>query len=162
MVNYKYIRLLVKDFWIAPFLYNFIGNCCVILFCTKYRLPYPFLCASLKYLTIFQYVLIKRLACVLHITQIGEVMTLIKQKIEPEVCTYFDPHTNIFMIEVFLPNALKENIYIKVKRDALLIKANSDNINYAKYIYLSRTIAQNLVRASYKNGILHITAPIQA
>lgn len=162
MVNYKYIRLLVKDFWIAPFLYNFIGNCCVILFCTKYRLPYPFLCKSLKYLTIFQYVLIKKLACILHITQIGEVMTGIKQKIEPEVCTYLGPHTNIFMIEVVLPNALKENIYIKVKRDALLIKADSDNINYAKYIYLSHTIAQNLVRASCKNGILHITVPIQA
>ncbi len=89
-------------------------------------------------------------------------MTITKEQIEPEVCTYFDPDTNNFMIEVVLSNISNENIHIKVKRDAILVRADSEDINYAKYIYLSHTIAPNLVRAVYKNGILHITAPIQA
>ncbi|MCX7704783.1 MAG: Hsp20/alpha crystallin family protein [bacterium] len=63
-------------------------------------------------------------------------MPAIKQRIEPEICTYLDPETKILTIEVLFPNVNKEKIQIKIKNDALLIKAESEDAEYVKYVYL--------------------------
>ncbi len=95
------------------------------------------------------------------ITLIGEFMPIIKQLIEPEVCTYIDPETNIITIEVILPKVEKNKIHIKVKNDAILIRAEGDDVDYSKYIYLSVRLKREMARAIYENDILRISVPLQ-
>jgi HSP20 family molecular chaperone IbpA len=91
----------------------------------------------------------------------GEPMERVKQRIDPEVCTYRDPETNIITVEILLPLVDKDHIYIKVRNDAILVKAENDEIEYFKYIYLSMRLKKEMGKAIYENDILRITVPVQ-
>lgn len=88
-------------------------------------------------------------------------MPTIKQIVEPEICTYLDPETNIIIVEVILPDIEKNKIHIKVKNDAILIRAEGDDVDYSKYIYLSVRLKKEMAKAIYKNNILRINVPLQ-
>jgi|GEM_PF-2962907 len=114
-----------------------------------------------KKLAIFHLFFVKNRARFLHIILAGEPMERVKQRIDPEVCTYLDPETNIITVEILLPLVDKDHIYIKVKNDAILVKAENDEIEYSKYIYLSMRLKKEIGKAIYKNDILRITVPAQ-
>lgn len=99
-------------------------------------------------------------AQILHIIGIGISMAIIKREIEPDVCTYLDPDSNILTIEIVLPGVSKENIRVKVKRDAVLVAATTDNENYAKYIHFSWPLEREMGKAVYEHEILRIMIPI--
>ncbi len=81
--------------------------------------------------------------------------------IEPEFCTYLDPETNIVTVEIILPGVEKERIHIRVKNDAILIRAEGDDVDYCKYIYLSMRLKKEMTKAIYESDILRITVPLQ-
>lgn len=87
-------------------------------------------------------------------------MPAIRQAVEPEICTYFDPETNILTVEVILPGVEKNKIHIRIKNDAILIRAEGDEVDYCKYIYLSMRLKKELCKAVYENDILRISIPV--
>lgn len=88
-------------------------------------------------------------------------METAKQIIEPDVCTYLDPETNIITVEIILPCIEKERIHIRVKNDAILIRAEGDDVDYCKYIYLSMQLKKEMTKAIYESDILRISVPVQ-
>ncbi|MEO0160910.1 MAG: Hsp20/alpha crystallin family protein [candidate division WOR-3 bacterium] len=110
---------------------------------------------------IFQDKFLKNQARLLPYIIIGDFMPAIKQRIEPQVCTYLDPEAYMLIVQVVLPGAEKDKICVKVKTDAILIRAESDEVDYCKYIFLSMRLKKALSKAIYENDILRITIPAQ-
>lgn len=89
-------------------------------------------------------------------------MVAIRQKVEPEVCTYLDSEENILLIEIVLPDVSKENIKLKVNTSSLLLFAIADNVNYAKYLSFRRPVVPERGKAVYEHGLLRIRLPLRA
>ncbi|MGB3480038.1 MAG: Hsp20/alpha crystallin family protein [bacterium] len=89
-------------------------------------------------------------------------MVAVRCKVEPDVCTYIDEHENSFTIEVVLPGVDKETIRLKVNTRCLILFAEADNVNYAKYLSFCYPVEADKAEAMYEHGLLRIKVPVMA
>ena len=89
------------------------------------------------------------------------MMTTIRHKIEPDVCTYFDKQMNKLTVEIALPGVSQQNIKLRVNSRCLILFAVADDVHYAKYISFYFPVVANQAIAAYGNGLLQIEMPLR-
>ena len=89
------------------------------------------------------------------------MMTTIRHKIEPDVCTYFDEQMNNLTVEIALPGVSQQNIKLRVNSRCLILFAVAGDVHYAKYLSFHFPVVANQAIAVYGNGLLQIEMPLR-
>jgi HSP20 family molecular chaperone IbpA len=86
----------------------------------------------------------------------------IRQKLEPEVCTYLDDQMDHMTVEIVLPNVSQNNIKLRVNSRCLILFAVSGDIHYAKYMCFRFPVIAKKAIAAFGNGLLRIEMPLRS
>lgn len=89
-------------------------------------------------------------------------MVAVRHKVEPDVCTYIDEEENSLTIEISLPGATKESIRLKVNTRCLILYAEAEDVNYAKYLSFYHPVEADKAKAVYEHGLLRVKVPLMA
>lgn len=81
-----------------------------------------------------------------------------KVPVIPSVCIYHDEEK--YLIEIELPGVSKEKIHLEMTERGFCLKAPRDDIEYFGCWTLAHDIKPAEAKATFKNGLLTITAPL--
>ena len=79
----------------------------------------------------------------------------------PDVCSWADDEEDIYKIEIQLPGVEKDTIKLKMHEDSFFIKGETEDTIYIGSYGVCCPIIPDKAKASYKNGLLKITAPFR-
>jgi len=88
--------------------------------------------------------------------------TMIRKKLEPEVCTFLDDQMNHMTVEIVLPGVSQNNIKLRVNSRCLILFAVSGDVHYAKYMSFRFPVVAKKAIAAFGNGLLHIEMPLRS
>ncbi|MCS7115946.1 MAG: Hsp20/alpha crystallin family protein [Nitrososphaerota archaeon] len=81
-----------------------------------------------------------------------------KTSILPDACFYHDEEK--YLVEIELPGVTKENIDLEVSERSICVKAPRDDVEYFGCWIFAHEVKPNQAKASFKNGLLTIIAPL--
>lgn len=88
-------------------------------------------------------------------------MAAMKNKVEPEICTFVDKGANSMTIEVILPGVIKDQIKLKVNSRCLILSAPAEKVEYEKYVHFYEPVKPEETIASCDHELLRIKIPLR-
>lgn len=78
--------------------------------------------------------------------------------VSPTACVYHDREK--YTIEVELAGVDKKNIHFEMTEIAFCLKAPKNDVEYSGCWVLAHAVNPNKAKATFKNGLLTVTAPL--
>ena len=85
----------------------------------------------------------------------------LKTKLFPEICTFTDEEGTGYSIEIYLPGVEKDTIELKMNKDYINIKGETENVEYEGSYQLCCPVDPEKATSTYKEGLLKIYVPFK-
>lgn len=84
-----------------------------------------------------------------------------KIKLFPEICSFTNEKGTGYNIEIYLPGVEKETIELKMNKEYISVKGETENIEYEGSYQLCCPVDPEKAESVYKEGLLKIQVPFK-
>ncbi len=82
------------------------------------------------------------------------------EKVRPEMYAWVDEGEKNYLIETKMPGVEKKDVKLDVYDALIQVTSDGDSYAYRGYLHLPLKIEPKGTTATFKNGILRVTAPL--